>query len=568
MHPFLIRILFISLTFLPILASCGRQYDHRLQLADNLMEIYPDSALRLLLSLPPEDIGSRADSALYALLITQAYVKNDMPVSSDSLIDMAVRYYEDKNDEDKLMRAYFYRGDIRHDSQSYALSMSDALKAYDIASEKGDPYWKAKCAELISYNFSSSHLHEEHLRYSKEAATNYEKAGKTLNMLYCQADKAIALGNMGDTERSLELLDSLCTIAKTEPADSGLWAYCCEAKFPILMQSGRYDEACKCADTLSSLVPFHRTSTNEISGLALLALDRKDYESAMHYIREADSITDNPTEQALVDYRYKDFYKGIGNYNKALEYCERILEEQNEAVGEILKQSAIAVQRDHLDKISAEEKDANDILRTSIFILLGVSVIICLLIWRIHISRQKIKDLKIERQMEELSQRDESLEKKDRQITELADAILEKDRIIDRKDNALIALYRNGWKTINMLSQELVEKGESDRLRATIVDRIEKELGKLRDKKRLDEIEQSVDRYENGIVSKLRSQCKGIRPDQIRLATLIYAGFDYKAVSLILDIRPKYFYNKRDRLIEFIRKSDAPDKDLFISNLK
>lgn len=36
-----------------------------------------------------------------------------------------------------------------------------------------------------------------------------------------------------------------------------------------------------------------------------------------------------------------------------------------------------------------------------------------------------------------------------------------------------------------MLSQELVEKGESDRLRATIVDRIEKELGKLRDKKGL-----------------------------------------------------------------------------------
>ena len=203
MHPFLIRILFISLTFLLTVASCGRQYDHRLQLADNMMEVYPDSALSLLLSLSPEDIGSRADSALYALLITQAYVKNDMPVSSDSLIDMAVRYYEDKNDEDKLMRAYFYRGDIRHDSQSYALSMSDALKAYDIASEKGDSYWKAKCAELISYNFSSSHLHEEHLRYSKESATNYEKVGKTLNMLYCQADKAIALGNMGDTERSL-----------------------------------------------------------------------------------------------------------------------------------------------------------------------------------------------------------------------------------------------------------------------------------------------------------------------------------------------------------------------------
>ncbi|MCL2739307.1 MAG: hypothetical protein FWE30_07660, partial [Bacteroidales bacterium] len=78
--------------------------------AEALMQGRPDSALYVLRSLHGQQIPRGALQARYALLYTQARDKNYLPISGDSLINIAVRYYSQKKDKQKLGWAYLYLG--------------------------------------------------------------------------------------------------------------------------------------------------------------------------------------------------------------------------------------------------------------------------------------------------------------------------------------------------------------------------------------------------------------------------------------------------------------------------
>lgn len=75
------------------LSSCSSSVKNPLLLcADSLMEVSPDSALSILESISSPQKLSRADRALYALLLTQARHKNYVPLDDDSLIKTAVDF--------------------------------------------------------------------------------------------------------------------------------------------------------------------------------------------------------------------------------------------------------------------------------------------------------------------------------------------------------------------------------------------------------------------------------------------------------------------------------------------
>lgn len=94
-----------------LLGSCGKDSykdNSVLILADSLMQTYPDSALQLLEGISvPQKMG-KANRAWYALLLTQARYKNYVPLKDDSLIRIAVDYYENGRSKERLAKSYFY----------------------------------------------------------------------------------------------------------------------------------------------------------------------------------------------------------------------------------------------------------------------------------------------------------------------------------------------------------------------------------------------------------------------------------------------------------------------------
>lgn len=100
-----------------VLVSCtdGRsegQVARLLRQAEMCMEECPDSALVYLHQIPDPEKLTGENQADYCLLLTQAMDKNDLPLSSDSLIQIAVGYYSNKGDAECKAKALFYKGRV------------------------------------------------------------------------------------------------------------------------------------------------------------------------------------------------------------------------------------------------------------------------------------------------------------------------------------------------------------------------------------------------------------------------------------------------------------------------
>ena len=161
--PYIIGLILLANVF-----ACQREttYPLAMQQAESLMNTRPDSTLYLLQGMA-DNVSTLPEEAqmYYHLLTIQAKDKQYITHTSDSLINRIVSFYEEYNDNDRLMMAYYYQGRVYRD-------MSDApraLKAFQRAEK-----FKSTNSELLTkvysqmgYLFSYQGLYNEAIRANK-----------------------------------------------------------------------------------------------------------------------------------------------------------------------------------------------------------------------------------------------------------------------------------------------------------------------------------------------------------------------------------------------------------------
>lgn len=174
------NILFI-LTILLLLActACYRSTRHvteHLSQAEGLIWATPDSALHLLESISASRHLTGKEQADYALLLSLAQYRCYIPVSSDSLINLAIEYYKDKNDADKKGAAFYVKGCIL---EEYCKDIPNALLAYKEAEtcipDMDDKQYVARIYSSLGYiNKKSFHLEPAKEYYQKAVQANID----------------------------------------------------------------------------------------------------------------------------------------------------------------------------------------------------------------------------------------------------------------------------------------------------------------------------------------------------------------------------------------------------------
>lgn len=174
------NILFI-LTILLLLActACYRSTRHvteHLSQAEGLIWAAPDSALHLLESISASRYLTGKEQADYALLLSLAQYRCYIPVSSDSLINLAIEYYKDKNDADKKGAAFYVKGCIL---EEYCKDIPNALLAYKEAEtcipDMDDKQYVARIYSSLGYiNKKSFHLEPAKEYYQKAVQANID----------------------------------------------------------------------------------------------------------------------------------------------------------------------------------------------------------------------------------------------------------------------------------------------------------------------------------------------------------------------------------------------------------
>ncbi|WP_276919929.1 tetratricopeptide repeat protein [Bacteroides stercorirosoris] len=124
-----IALIILLIAFLSVACNERQSNNRQLILADSFMQSRPDSALCILQGISMDKFATQADSAYYALLLTQARDKNYVVQTDDSLIRYAVAYYDKTNDVRMQAKAHYYWGCVYRDMNRQAEAFREFLIA-------------------------------------------------------------------------------------------------------------------------------------------------------------------------------------------------------------------------------------------------------------------------------------------------------------------------------------------------------------------------------------------------------------------------------------------------------
>ena len=163
----------LILTLLFILASTACQ--HRTPItsffaeAESLMYTHPDSALTLLQAIPnPEQLTGR-EQADYALLLTQAKSRNQIWATSDSLIRIAVDYYQNSDEMGQKAKSLLYLADVMMDMERYADATLPLKQAEELMEHVSDRQIQTMIYSNLGYLNRKAGDYELALTYYKKA---------------------------------------------------------------------------------------------------------------------------------------------------------------------------------------------------------------------------------------------------------------------------------------------------------------------------------------------------------------------------------------------------------------
>lgn len=287
----------LSLLFLgSIVGACkpkeGIPLLPELEKAQAVMYEYPDSALHILQDIRRTKLSDEFQKAAWCLLLTQAKDKNYIKHTSDSLINVACKYFENQDDLHWKALAYNYKGVVNQQLGNVEEAVQDYLKSANEV-EKTKDY---QLAYLIYSNLGMAYTYRSLTTYAMESLQKaYEYANLSGNKVYiCAALSYIArvYSVKQDWEKALEY----------------------------------YKEAEKMAVASGDLHEIGCTK-GEIS---MIYAAKKEYDLAMKCAREALNIAKKEginVEQMMLN--IADIYRFQGINDSAYYYCKKVLVSDN-----------------------------------------------------------------------------------------------------------------------------------------------------------------------------------------------------------------------------------------------
>ena len=404
------NILFI-LTILLLLActACYRSTRHvteHLSQAEELIWTAPDSAMHLLESISASRHLTGKEQADYALLLSLAQYRCYIPVSSDSLINLAVEYYKDKNDADKKGAAFYVKGCIL---EEYSKDIPNALLAYKEAEKcipsMNDKHYVARIYSSLGYiNQCSFNFELAKEYYQKAVQANIDgkdTAAQTSNLL-----NLLQLYHIfHDTDSVNQCITKLLQFSSSLK-DSILQSKIYHNIAVSKMYQEKYEEAesfFSCALHISPASPPYKT----MSGLAQLYIKRGQKERADSLFQNALLSKDLSLRAYIYNQLYDEAWKAE-NYKKIAQYARLYIDTSDSIYNSHLHQEVLKVQRkyDHMQLLYQKSRQTN-IIYSSIIIIFIVSGIL----WFLFIQYKKKRKEENEKLRAEIAELVEVLDK-------------------------------------------------------------------------------------------------------------------------------------------------------------
>ena len=526
------------------------------------MDTNPDSAQLLLEAIPQPERLSQEEYATWCLLVTQARDKNYVVHTSDSVIDVAVRYFAERNEPVLLAQSLYYQGKVYLKLDQLEKATYSFIKALDIAEDNSD------CRLL--YEISSQ-----------------------LGLLYIQ---------LGFTDKAYDMCKRVCGYANRLNEDSVL-SYACSYLGEVYGMDRNWKQAERCFIKAIDHAQKGKNVTAEIYALqsygaiCLEANWQEKLQNCIDKIKKKKDAGDFSTKYNLEEFyckmgevcqklgrmkqsisflekalRSSDIHilakatlslakvnESLGNhraatacYNKYLTYEKTIRKEEN-------SQALITMNEKYnyekLAKESAQSDLQNSRLINWAFIVICVLGIIIFAVVKVYRSQLDAKEKIVATIHEQLMvwiEKSSASEKEKSNIQKLLDDNSEKIVSLEKslsdlqkKNTAINALYNIANKKISTLEEQKLHVVEKEYV--PILFKMQRETFYLKEKD-WDELYVLLDLLFNQFVKRLSNQYPQLKIKDIKLCCLLKLGYSNSEIAEFLSVQEDAIIKRKQRL--------------------
>ncbi|NDV66286.1 lipopolysaccharide assembly protein LapB [Bacteroides sp. 224] len=339
---------------------------------DSLIKVQPDSTLQMLRNIPIEELANPKDYADYALLVTKAKDANRIIHTSDSLIRIAVDYYQDTRNKKKKRQAYFYLGRVYRDMEMSTTAIEAFQQALEISGKTKD-----RLTSLIYSNLSF--LYQEQGFYEKaiEMINQAYEISVQTNNVYDKASFSRELGlilryaNQPDSALHYykEALKSAQAISEKR-----LESFILSDMAHLYGQQGKLDSAYWYIEEAREAAPDQQIVTSMFFVTGRVFHQLGDMDSARNYLLPLLNNHDIYT-RAASRLELSAIEEKAGDIQKAFKYNREYLSLKDSIDSRIRRREAAILLNEHAIKVEAE-KITRDKLKLAGFIIVTLGFLI------------------------------------------------------------------------------------------------------------------------------------------------------------------------------------------------
>lgn len=316
------RLYILTLLLLISLCACNESknvspiFNH----AEAIMDIYPDSALLLLDSVRSPEKLSKKEYATWCLLLTQARDKNYIKHTSDSLITVSVKYFEQTDDRMRYAISLYYKGRVCQDLKRNEEATFSYLKAFDIAKNTSDYNLLFLISSHSGTLYAYRDMKDEALSAYRKAYEYAALAKDSSSMAYANAYIGRIHGLSEEWEQAISSYRTAVQIAERTNDNSALNLALKElASIYICVRQFKMASDCLLQiENISKDKPFKDMAMDYLTWGNLYRL-MGQYDIAIGYLNKALQTDNIYTKREAYQYYYY-LYEKQDQYDKAIYY--------------------------------------------------------------------------------------------------------------------------------------------------------------------------------------------------------------------------------------------------------
>lgn len=532
-------------------ASCTSESQRqKLLFAETEMEHQPDSVLRMLEQMDsPSGIFSRKDRAHYALLRVQALDKNALPITDDSLLNIALNYYSGGTPTIELAKTYYYQGCYYVD----AGMTKEAIKSFTEAKNMAEKFTDYNLLGLISSRLGRLYVSQF---YTDKALDSYGKSIEYFRKSGNLKNECRALADKGRT---------FLHIAKY---DSTLYYFnCAKNKDNIQNDTVLFS-------TILNLEGYTYLCINNLSQAKQLILESikwmgnripPDYYTTLSDIYLAENNLDSAEyatraahwegRETVTYMQLSEIEERRGNYKLALMYTQQMSELADSLYRGFRKNSIPEIQQRY-----NYEREKNRVIRLELerlllqrtVILTIIAFITLWLIYQRKIRQQKERENQYYQQLIDLRQEKVAIEKV--LTTEMGE-----------KDVALTQFFQRRVESLqNAIALSNKFLTNPDKFHEAYLKLISAESYQPEDWASL---RKGANYLHSNIIDYLESTYPALSGGELQYFSLVCCGLSTQEIAVILKISEASVFKKRTRIRSKLELEKNASLELFCQNL-